>query len=137
MAGEIGRPEIGPKRRVGGGEQREIGMVVNPLHLGVRPSASAAFLQADERAIRQVLRGGQNLAVAHHEAKLGRPVVAAVPRLVIVVNVARDLDFDDGLFPNWRGGVRIGGGECGRPDDQNEQGDQIQEFHNCRSRGTP
>src|SRR5207247_10576803 len=89
------RFEPGPELFVRAGDDRDVGRVIRPLHLGARPLAASAFLDADERAIVQAIGGGEDFPRADEEAGFGDRLDALGPGLEVIILLAIDFDADE------------------------------------------
>src|SRR5262245_10768648 len=52
---QFGRLEVAPKLCVGAGQQREVGMIINPGDFTLKPASAPEFLQSYQRAVIQFL----------------------------------------------------------------------------------
>ncbi len=116
------RPKIGRL----GGEEREVGLRVPPLHAGVEPAAATALLQPDQGVGRQVLRGGQDLVGSDHEAVLANGPCGIVPGLEGVVELVGHLDVDQRARPVGRG-RRLGPDHARGGDAQERHGEKTRD----------
>jgi hypothetical protein len=97
--GEFDRLETLPQCRVVTRHDGEIGMVIDPFDLGVRPFPPAVFLDAHECPVVQIFGRCQDFAVADHNAVFLNVSHPRDPRLLEVIIPAGDIQRDHGLFP--------------------------------------